>query len=213
MADGIEEYRGARTTVRFEGARCIHARHCVLERPEMFRPNVEGPWIDPDAVAAEIAEAQIMRCPSGALSFVPEPGHAAEPAPGVNTVRLWQNGPLAFQAALEIAGKPSGVRATLCRCGKSANKPFCDHRHVEAGFEASGEPAGQDTPVLAARGGPLKVTPTADGPLMVEGALEICSASGRTLARTTKTFLCRCGASANKPYCDGSHKGIGFAAA
>ncbi|MDH3587549.1 MAG: CDGSH iron-sulfur domain-containing protein [Gammaproteobacteria bacterium] len=48
--------------------------------------------------------------------------------------------------------------------------------------------------------------------MVVEGNLEIIAASGRRLATRTKAFMCRCGASANKPYCDGSHKKIGFEA-
>jgi CDGSH-type Zn-finger protein len=46
----------------------------------------------------------------------------------------------------------------------------------------------------------------------VKGNLEICAGSGREVACTTDTWLCRCGASANKPFCDGSHKKIGFKA-
>jgi CDGSH-type Zn-finger protein len=44
----------------------------------------------------------------------------------------------------------------------------------------------------------------------VSGALELVSGTGRTLLRTVETYLCRCGGSANKPYCDGSHVKIGF---
>ncbi len=47
---------------------------------------------------------------------------------------------------------------------------------------------------------------------MVEGALEICAASGRTVSRQTKTWLCRCGHSQDKPFCDGSHAKAGFVA-
>ena len=60
------------------------------------------------------------------------------------------------------------------------------------------------------RDGPLTVTPAPNGPLRVQGPLEIATGTGRTILRTTETYLCRCGASANKPYCDGSHKRIGF---
>ncbi len=44
----------------------------------------------------------------------------------------------------------------------------------------------------------------------VEGNAEIVTGTGHTIARTTKVFLCRCGHSANKPFCDGSHKRVGF---
>jgi CDGSH-type Zn-finger protein len=47
---------------------------------------------------------------------------------------------------------------------------------------------------------------------MVVGNLEVVSGTGRTTDKVSKTFLCRCGQSANKPYCDGSHKAAGFQA-
>jgi CDGSH-type Zn-finger protein len=83
---------------------------------------------------------------------------------------------------------------------------------VEAGFVATGEPPGKASEPLAVCNGPLKITPQKNGSLMVEGALEICSASGRTISRVTKTWLCRCGHSGNKPFCDSTHKKIGFVA-
>ena len=210
---GIEEYRGKRIVIRNTAARCIHSRYCVLNNPGVFEPNVPGPWIHPDAAAAETAIAVIERCPSGALSYEPLDGTAPEQPPGVNTVRVWENGPLAFHAALDVAGDKSSFRATLCRCGKSFNKPYCDGMHRKSGFQATGEPADQKSEPLSVRNGALKVTPTTNGPLQVEGALEVCSASGRTIVRGTETWLCRCGASNNKPFCDGSHEKIGFVAA
>ena len=50
-----------------------------------------------------------------------------------------------------------------------------------------------------------------DGPILVRGEFEIVTPSGGAVPRTRKTIaLCRCGASAIKPYCDGTHKLIGF---
>jgi CDGSH-type Zn-finger protein/uncharacterized Fe-S cluster protein YjdI len=208
----IDEYRGNRIVIRNNGTRCIHSRYCVLGRPDVFVPNVAGPWIQPDAAAADTVAAQIALCPSGALLYERIDGGAQEKPPGVNTVRAWENGPLAFHAELEIAGETTSFRATLCRCGQSKSKPYCDHSHVETGFTATGEPASKPSEPLARRDGPLKVTLRENGPLVVEGSLEICSASGRTVSRETRTVLCRCGSSANKPFCDGTHKKIGFIA-
>jgi CDGSH-type Zn-finger protein/uncharacterized Fe-S cluster protein YjdI len=207
-----EVVSGARVRIIFEGARCIHSRHCVLSRPDVFVPNVEGEWIHPDrATPAEVAELA-HRCPSGAIQYEPLDSYPAEQAPLVNTVRIRENGPLAFHAELAVAGQETGFRATLCRCGHSANKPFCDGAHTAAGFRATGEPATLDSTPLASRDGALKVTPTADGPLHVEGNLEVVSGTGRTAHRVTETWLCRCGQSANKPYCDGSHRKAQFRA-
>ena len=58
-----------------------------------------------------------------------------------------------------------------------------------------------------------KITIRENGPLLVEGPVEICDASGKAfgLGGRAVVGLCRCGASANKPFCDGAHKGAGFA--
>ena len=48
--------------------------------------------------------------------------------------------------------------------------------------------------------------------LQAKGPLEIVSGTGRTLNKVEETYLCRCGASKNKPYCDGSHKAMSFTA-
>ena len=55
-----------------------------------------------------------------------------------------------------------------------------------------------------------KITALANGPLMVEGAIHVTKSDGTTEIKENKTFLCRCGHSANKPYCDGSHKKNNF---
>jgi CDGSH-type Zn-finger protein len=184
----------------------------VLNLPNVFKPNVDGPWIDADAANTEATIAVITKCPSGALRFRPEGTTPAEGAPGVNTIRVWEDGPLAVHAELNVGGNTSSHRATLCRCGKSFNKPYCDKMHEKSGFKATGEPESGEAETLAVKNGPLNVTPTKDGPLHVEGALEVCSASGRTITRSMETWLCRCGHSKNKPFCDGSHEAAGFKA-
>jgi CDGSH-type Zn-finger protein/ferredoxin len=205
----VESVAGESVTVVFDGKKCIHARFCVTGAPKTFLANVEGPWIHPDATDAahliEVAHA----CPSGAVQYVRKDG-VAEPAPQVNIARLRENGPVAVHAPMTLNGEAIGMRATLCRCGASKNKPYCDGSHTAAGFTATGEPESKTTEMLAVRDGPLTVTALKDGPLKVEGNLEICAGSGRVVQRGSTVFLCRCGASQNKPFCDGSHKGIGF---
>jgi CDGSH-type Zn-finger protein len=178
----------------------------------VFRGGVEGAWIFPDSLSAEAVVRTALACPSGAIGFERHDGGAQESAPPVNIARLRENGPIEIRADLRLNGEAIGYRATLCRCGASKNKPFCDGSHVGAGFTASGEPATRATEALEAQDGALAVTPQKDGPLQVEGNLEICTGTGRVIEKTTKTWLCRCGASNNKPFCDGSHRGVGFEA-
>ena len=205
-----EIVRGKSVEIHFDAVRCIHSRNCVLDRPDVFVPNVKGDWIYPDkADVAGIAQLA-HSCPSGAIRYVLLNGDKGEMPPLVNTVKVRENGPLAINAPLTIDGAGQGLRATLCRCGHSKNKPFCDGRHAAAGFMATGETATQESQPLDARGGAVNITAAPNGPLLVSGNIEIVSGTGRTTNRVTKTAFCRCGQSVNKPYCDGTHTKIGF---
>lgn len=212
MSEGSEVVRGGRAIVRFDAKRCIHARNCVLDRPDVFVPNVEGEWIKPDNAMPEALLRLALNCPSGAITVERLDGGESEAPAPVNTVRLRENGPLAFRGDLAIAGQQPCLRATLCRCGQSKNRPLCDGSHATAGFQATGEPKVMESAALARRDGALKILPLPNGPLQVLGALEIVSGTGHTVNRVMATYLCRCGGSANKPYCDGTHGKIGFRA-
>lgn len=60
----------------------------------------------------------------------------------------------------------------------------------------------------------IRITPLDNGPYMVEGELELLFPSGQPIpSRGSKAFLCRCGASTRKPFCDGTHARIFFQAA
>jgi CDGSH-type Zn-finger protein/uncharacterized Fe-S cluster protein YjdI len=209
-----ETVRGREVTILFEGKRCIHSRNCVLSHPEVFVPNVKGDWIFPDAAPADEVIRIGQMCPSGAIRVLRNDGRTTSDAPPVvNTVRVRENGPLAIEAELLLRGAPlPGVRATLCRCGQSKNKPFCDGAHTAAGFTATGEPEAKDVPALEVRNGPVDLQPQPNGPLKIAGNLEVVSGTGRTVNKVRQAFFCRCGQSKNKPYCDGSHKVAGFEA-
>ena len=210
----VEVVKGREVTVTFDGARCIHARRCVLGRPDVFVAGAERDWIRPDAAPAEAVLHIGRLCPSGAIRVARNDGSEdAQAAPMVNTLRVLENGPLAIEAALHLRGAPQpSPRAVLCRCGASASKPFCDGSHAAAGFVATGEPESLESRALDGRDGTVNLVPQENGPLLVEGNLEIVSGTGRTINRVRKAFVCRCGASANKPYCDGSHNAAGFSA-
>ncbi len=208
----IEVVQGRDLSIHFEARRCIHSRHCVLDAPSVFKANTPGEWIYPDTVSAEALVGVAHSCPSGAIRYVRHDGGVPEAAPAVNQLRIRENGPYAVHADLLVAGQPDGYRATLCRCGQSQNKPWCDGSHAPAGFTASGEPKTGAVDPLAVRDGPLQVTPMRNGPLQLLGNLEICAGTGRTVARITEARLCRCGQSKNKPFCDLSHLAAGFEA-
>jgi CDGSH-type Zn-finger protein/uncharacterized Fe-S cluster protein YjdI len=210
----VETVRGKSVTITFDARKCIHSRHCVLGHPEVFVPNVKGEWIFPDAAPADEVLGIGRACPSGAIRVAMNDGStSSDKAPAVNTVRVRENGPLAFEAELLIRGeRQASPRATLCRCGLSKRKPFCDGSHTAAGFAATGEPAAKEFQALEVRNGPVDVQPQPNGSLKVVGNLEIVSGTGRTVNKVTQVWLCRCGQSKNKPYCDSSHKAAGFVA-
>lgn len=196
-------------SIRFDTKRCIHSRHCVLDAPKVFRANTPGKWIHADVASVDELVRVARNCPSGAITYQRRDGASQETPPDVNVVRVRENGPYAVSADVSLNGVPL-TRATLCRCGQSKNKPFCDNSHIKAGFAATGEPQTVESDPLEFRGGTLSIEPLADGPLQVLGNVEICAGTGRTVTRAQNVRLCRCGGSSTKPFCDGTHARNGF---
>jgi CDGSH-type Zn-finger protein/uncharacterized Fe-S cluster protein YjdI len=207
------EYPGQQSTVSWNGKLCIHIGECGRASGDLFVGG-RKPWCQPDMAVNEDVVEVVLRCPTGALSVSFADGSYAETAPQFNTVHVAYNGPLFIQGDLAIDGAPEDVpglnfRAALCRCGKSKNKPYCDNSHEEAGFKDYGA-VGQSGKRIDEAGGQLAVKFAKDGPILLKGNMSIVASSGRGAWSGTQTALCRCGASRNKPFCDGEHKKIGF---
>jgi CDGSH-type Zn-finger protein/uncharacterized Fe-S cluster protein YjdI len=205
-----KEYRSERIVVSFDPERCIHARYCVRGLPEVFDPS-ERPWVRPDQANPDHVAEVLMRCPTGALQFECRDCGAPEPIPQENVIAVGVNGPLYVRGDVNIKG-PLGetlledTRVALCRCGESRNKPLCDNAHKQTSFRDEGI-LGDDRlikePTSDGRG--LRITPTVNGSLLLRGEVEIRSEDGETVYRGSRTALCRCGHSNNKPFCDSSH--------
>jgi CDGSH-type Zn-finger protein len=131
------------------------------------------------------------------------------------TIELKPNGPLLI-TNLETLENSKGERLAtktiiaLCRCGGSGNKPFCDGTHNKIGFSDERlTKEGDENKKSAVEGVEARnptVTVTRNGPYEVVGAIEL---AGQSFAGA-HYFLCRCGGSKNKPFCDGTHSKIGF---
>ncbi len=207
------EYPGQLSTVSWNGKLCIHIGECGRASGDLFVGG-RKPWCQPDMSPNEEVVEVVLRCPTGALSVNFADGSYSESAPGTNTVHVSYNGPLFLKGDLNIESAPENVpglkfRAALCRCGRSKNKPYCDNSHEGAGFKDYGA-VGPSGGGVEETGGPLTVKFAKDGPVLVKGNMSIVASSGRTAWQGTQTALCRCGASNNKPFCDGEHKKIGF---
>jgi CDGSH-type Zn-finger protein/uncharacterized Fe-S cluster protein YjdI len=208
-------YTGQDADITYSLKRCIHAKRCVDHLSQVF-DNHKRPWINADGAAAEDVARVVATCPSGALHFERKDGGAEEATPDENVITLWADGPLQFHGDLEIHGTTVDIdqetRATLCRCGASSYKPFCDNSHLNIAFSAADPQRPDPPPAVAVYGGRLKITATANGPLHVEGNMAIYNAAGELIFAGNDTWLCRCGGSGNKPFCDGTHNRSGFRA-
>ena len=133
---GTKHYAGQHLTIHDNRSACAHAAHCVGQAPEVFRMTAR-PWIDADAEATEKAIAAIKACPSGALAYSID-GVLQQPAPRAAAIHITKDGPYAVVGAPQLNGDDTPVsneHYTLCRCGQSKNKPFCDGAHASAGFK------------------------------------------------------------------------------
>jgi len=135
--DGRKSYAGKRITVLDNRALCAHAGFCTDELESVFRQHDE-PWIAADGAEAEEIIATIRKCPSGALSYAID-GVEADAPERPPMVTVTDNGPYAVTGGIELMGVHFGDGAstehyTLCRCGASKNKPFCDGSHWNVGF-------------------------------------------------------------------------------
>ncbi len=203
-----KRYDGKGITVTFDLQRCVHSRKCWLNLPEVFDPE-RRPWVLPDAAPSEDIAAMVRTCPSGALQFERKEGGSDEAPSGTNTAQISENGPLVVRGDIRF-GDEAMTRATLCRCGLSKNKPFCDNSHFKGHFRSTGECEVSDKDTAEGKGGPLEITENPNGSVKLAGNLEVINGMGRRIARTTAVRMCRCGHSKKKPFCDGSHKAAGF---
>ena len=134
-------YRNDRIAVYWEPKLCIHVGECFGGLPEVFEPAAQ-PWVNVDGASPEEIAEVVSRCPTGALHFERLDGGAQEPEPDEITIQAKRNGPLFVRGRVKLLAEDGRVvrddtRIALCRCGHSANKPFCDGSHRKVRFRTS----------------------------------------------------------------------------
>jgi CDGSH-type Zn-finger protein len=132
VADKREDYDGERITILDNRGICAHAGRCTDGLPSVFRLKQE-PWIDPRGAPVEEIIETIRKCPSGALSYTVD-GVEHRDREGPTTIFVSPNGPYVVTGGPQLLDTPRGEGGstehfTLCRCGGSKNKPFCDGSH------------------------------------------------------------------------------------
>lgn len=133
----------------------------------------------------------------------------------MNTILVTTDGPLECRGLLEIIDAQGNLVASenetwLCRCGASANKPYCDGSHRRVEFKDATVPQAAATSTAPSDVPAVRVTLRANGPLRLDGQCEVIHPTAGVIFAGDQTALCRCGQSAKKPFCDGTHRQIGF---
>ncbi len=132
VADKRENYDGMKIAIHDNRGICAHSGRCTDGLPSVFRLKQE-PWIDPNSATPEEIIATVQQCPSGALSYsvdgLEHRDREDEPA-----IFVSPNGPYVVSGGPDLIDTTRGEGAstehfTLCRCGGSKNKPFCDGTH------------------------------------------------------------------------------------
>lgn len=140
--DITKHYTNGEITITWKPNQCIHSKLCWTGLAEVFNPR-ERPWIKMDAATTASIIAQVEKCPSGALSYFRNEEKVENKNPEVDVdtiVEVSANGPLLVYGNITIKNKngeeiKKNKVTALCRCGASANKPYCDGTHVKIGFK------------------------------------------------------------------------------
>jgi len=92
----------------------------------------------PDAASAQQVIDTIRKCPSGSLAYKLK-GELQDQYFSTAEIQILKDGPIAVRGGVVLnnpdgAQPPTNSHYTLCRCGHSKNKPYCDGAHSDAGF-------------------------------------------------------------------------------
>ena len=215
MNEKIHTYENDKIKVTYDRNRCIHAGECVRGLPDVFDTK-QRPWVQPDKSSAEKIADVIEKCPTGALHYEMKESSRVEQPQSKNRIKLSEDGPVYFFGDLEVQDHEGNTilrdtRFAFCRCGQSKNKPACDDSHKKVNWKGG---VGADTSKMPEikedKHGKLIIKLMNDGPAILEGNYTMESSEVGQHSSSKGVALCRCGGSSNKPFCDGTHKEIGF---
>lgn len=138
VSDRLDDYEGKEITIHDNRGVCSHRGHCTGFLPNVFRSK-KKPWIDPDAEKPDEIARVIEMCPSGALSYTKD-GVLHKELNRESKVIVSKDGPYDVEGGVDFedadgSKTESEEHYTLCRCGSSKNKPFCDGTHGSVGFK------------------------------------------------------------------------------
>lgn len=138
LEDKTRDYEGREITIHDNRGVCAHRGYCTAHLPQVFRME-KKPWIDPDSEKSDEIARVIEMCPSGALSYTKD-GVLHKDLSREPKIIVTEDGPYDVEGGVELKdpdgnSPESKEHFTLCRCGGSKNKPFCDGSHWDIGFK------------------------------------------------------------------------------
>src|ERR687897_1428959 len=138
--DKRKNYVGKEITIHDNRRICSHAAECVNHLSSVFKFN-SRPWINPDSARTKEIIDTVRKCPSGALSYSINGIEYRDPDEREPMVTVSKNGPYLITGGIDLMGDniqwaegASKEHYTLCRCGASNYKPFCDGMHKTINF-------------------------------------------------------------------------------
>jgi len=130
-----------------------------------------------------------------------------------NETMITNGGPLQITGNITLVNEDGSIQyanhLSLCRCGHSATKPTCNDAHLDKEFLHSGKFSAMSEVAASQRPSKITVSLIKDGPITFRGRLRLHNQFGQECVKM-RGSLCRCGQSASKPFCDGSHDKTGF---
>ena len=125
-------YEREEMAVLWDATKCIHVATCIQVLPEVFDPQ-RRPWIDIHAADAQAIARAVRLCPTGALKMQARGDFPLEEPDEPTSNRAGRSGPLFVRGRVRLTDSDGNAseetRVALCRCGASANKPYCDNSH------------------------------------------------------------------------------------
>jgi len=137
----VQVHENDHIRVQYDPNVCEHAAECVRGLSKVFNPE-QRPWIQIENADAKAIAEVIHRCPTGALSYEfkgEDVSAGTIETTGPVEVSVVQNGPLRLLGNVVVKDAEGEVlieasKMSLCRCGHSNNKPFCDGSHKTQGW-------------------------------------------------------------------------------
>lgn len=152
MKSKDRQYTNGEITVFWKPALCDHSTICFRKLPKVFNP-IERPWVNINAESTDKIIEIVDLCPTGALFYKrnkdlenistesPSEIETSNTSPeNVTVLTVMKDGPLKVKGNFKIISVDGNTLdingiATICRCGASLRKPFCDGKHREINYK------------------------------------------------------------------------------